>query len=241
MRPVTRGDNPNDGDFADYTDAQTPLVGRLGRYCSYCEREIKTGLAVEHLEPKKGDFGRPELQGTWSNFLLACVNCNSTKGDKQVLFDRLLFPDRDNTFFAFEYTQDGHVVPAASLADGLKANALDTLTLTGIDKQYTEAYDENGKLIALDRMSQRMEAWGQAQRGLTLFHQTPTEGMREMVIRLALSIGSFSIWMKVFEGEVEMRRLFIERFPGTARDCFDAETRPVSPRPPNGLAHGGKV
>ncbi|MEM8995751.1 MAG: HNH endonuclease [Acidobacteriota bacterium] len=96
MRPVRRdrspliavedSDGPADGgapevvDFEDYADAKADLVSRLGLFCSYCERAINTNLAVEHIQPKKGDFGRPDLAGRWENFLLACVNCNSTKG-----------------------------------------------------------------------------------------------------------------------------------------------------------------
>ncbi len=117
MRPVRRGDSPIAGDYADYKTAKTDLIARIASgkhngqhiaaYCSYCERKIDTNLAVEHIEPKKGAHGKPELKGRWSNFLLACVNCNSTKGDKRVVLDQLYLPDRDNTALAFQYQADG--------------------------------------------------------------------------------------------------------------------------------------
>jgi hypothetical protein len=48
--------------------------------------------------------------------------------------------------------------------------------------------------------------------------------------------------MKVFADDADMRRRFIEDgFPGTALDCFDAATVPVSPHLANDLAHGGKI
>ena len=77
MRPVAKGGNPQAGDFADYQDARPFLISRIGPFCSYCERRT-TPLHVEHIQPK----GLPQyagLIGRWDNFLLACVNCNSTK------------------------------------------------------------------------------------------------------------------------------------------------------------------
>lgn len=99
MRPVDRGDSPNNGDFENYRDAYIPLLARLGPYCSYCERRIQTNLAVEHIQPK-ADYLYPELEGRWENYLLACVNCNSTKGDKDVRPENFYLPDRDNTLAA---------------------------------------------------------------------------------------------------------------------------------------------
>ncbi len=149
MRPVKRGPSPRTGDFESYRDARPFLVARLGLYCSYCERRVVTQLAVEHLQPKDGPHGRPDLKGRWENYLLACVNCNSTKGDKRVVFKELLFPDRDNTFVALTYQADVKVEPAQGLADPLREMTPATLALTGLDKRISEARDENGRLIAV--------------------------------------------------------------------------------------------
>jgi 5-methylcytosine-specific restriction endonuclease McrA len=83
MRPIRRGSSPRQADFTNYREALPDLVGRLGMYCSYCERRIPTQLAVEHIQPK-GLPASQALQGRWENFLLACVNCNSIKKDKPV-------------------------------------------------------------------------------------------------------------------------------------------------------------
>jgi 5-methylcytosine-specific restriction endonuclease McrA len=105
MRPVRRGLSPLSLDYADYQNAKPDLVARLGPYCSFCERPVFTQLAVEHIQPK----GLPQyapLIGRWTNFLLACVNCNSTKKVKNVVLADVLLPDRDNTSAVFCYLPD---------------------------------------------------------------------------------------------------------------------------------------
>lgn len=250
MRPVRRNSSPIAGDYDDYTDARTDLVSRLGSgwsdgihlasYCSYCERPISTGLAVEHIEPKKGPHGKPHLKGRWENFLLACTNCNSTKGAKQVVFSALYFPDRDNTFCAFDYLQDGNVQPA-DLGDQI---ATDTLKLTGLHKERRQTYDEQGRLIAEDRSSQRMEAWKLAEVCLQDFHSDPTNStVKNLIVRNAVTAGFFSVWMAVFDDVSEMKNRFVDAFSGT-RDsgCFAADANPITPAPnPDGLQDGGKV
>src|SRR4051812_7438501 len=57
-------------------------------------------LAVEHVQPKSK---HPRLLTRWSNFLLACWNCNSIKGKKRVRVHGMMWPDRDNTYRALAY------------------------------------------------------------------------------------------------------------------------------------------
>ncbi len=243
MRPVTRGDSPQAVDFADYQEARPFLISRIGPFCSYCERRT-TPLHVEHIQPK----GLPQyagLIGRWNNFLLACVNCNSTKRDKDVRLDQHYLPDRDNTFFAFSYLKDGTVAHLAADATGER-----TLALTGLNKPIRQTFDENGILVATDRVGDRMVAWGIALESKAELDARPDDGMRRQIVRTAMCEGFFSIWMKVFEGDPVMRQMLIDGFgagadfrgfAGTAKDCFDAQTQPVTPRPQNGLPHGGKI
>lgn len=209
-------------------------------YCSYCERRIPTGLAVEHIQPK----GLPQyagLIGKWENFLLGCVNCNSTKHEKDVALEKTFLPDRDNTFYAFIYTPDGKVIPNPTLpADAIKI-AQDTLALTGLDRPLNEVRDANGQLVAIDRVKQRMDTWAEATDSLADLQACPTDSMRRRIAHLARASGFFSIWMTVFEADAAMRQLFIDTFDGTAKDCFGTHAEPISPRPPNGLAHCGKI
>lgn len=192
MRPVRRDVSPIATDFAHYEDAKPELISRLGGYCSYCERPIKTNLAVEHIEPKNGPFAQPDLQGRWSNFLLACVNCNSHKGSKQVLLQDILLPDRDNTFLAFVYEADGKIKISDSLTAAQAVWAQNTLGLLGLDKEWSETLDQNGQQVAIDRESQRMEAMATADHALQGFmKQANNNVLEEMIVNLALATGFF--------------------------------------------------
>ena len=215
LRPIRRGNSPIGNEiYPTYQKAKVDLIDKISSgwcnkgkhissYCSYCERKIETNLAVEHIKPKGGEFGHPELKFTWSNFLLACVNCNSTKGAKEVIFHNLFLPDRDNTFYAFEYTADGMIKPRDTLSAINKTRANTTLKLLGLDKDTRETYSATGNLIAQDRGSQRIEVWGIAENALTEYLNNPT--LKELIIQLMLFSGFFSVWMTVFKDCTEMR------------------------------------
>lgn len=242
MRPVRRG-SPNTADFDNYKDAKPDLVTKIGSYCSYCERHIATLLAVEHIQPK----GLPQwqhLQGKWQNFLLGCTNCNSVKRDKNVLLFDILLPDRDNTFLAFRYLNSGEIGIAGKLANTpLQALAMATLKLTGLTT-LNQATDNNGRSVALDRISQRREAWQQAEIALNDLLHSPSEALKRSITREAVATGFFSVWMTVFAAQPDMLLRFIRAFPGTQESgCFDMQSgQPVSPAPnPDQLAHGGKI
>jgi uncharacterized protein (TIGR02646 family) len=241
MRPVIRGDSPQADDYDNYRHSFPDLAGRLGMYCSYCERRIATQLAVEHIQPK--DLAAYQhLIGRWDNFLLGCVNCNSTKGKKDVVLGNVLLPDRDNTAVAYEYTMDGRIVVRDHLTESQKAMASLTLALVGLDKRASTVGDSNGQLVAIDRVAQRMEAWLIAEASKYDLQTNPSDAFRRQIARTATAHGFFSIWMAVFADDRAVRKLLIEEFIGTAADCFDAETTlPVSPRPATGLANGSKI
>jgi uncharacterized protein (TIGR02646 family) len=242
MRPVKRGNSPQNQDFVPFDCAKLFLISRLGQYCSYCERRIATNLAVEHIQSQHLN---PHLTGTWTNFLLACVNCNSTKSKKSVVLSDVLLPDRDNTFAAFIYTMDGRVEPSSiTISQGLFQIAQKTLALTGLDKKISVALDENGKEIAIDRVSQRLEVWAVAEDAKTDIDASPNNNaVRRGAIRTAQGYGFFSIWMKVFERDIDMRNRLIDAFAGTRESgCFDVHANIVTPAPnPDNLEHGGKI
>lgn len=243
MRPVRKGLSPQAQDFDDYKDAKPDLVARLGSYCSYCERYIPTNLAVEHIQPKALPAYQ-HLEGRWDNFLLGCVNCNSSKSKKDVVFQNCLLPDRDNTFAAFEYLENGDIQPSqAAITAGLEQAATATLKLVGLDKALIRTLDANGRQVALDRKSQRMQAWLKAEIALQDLQENPSDVLMEYVAKLAIQTGFFSIWMTVFSHDVQMCNRLIDGFAGT-RDsqCFDHNGRSVSPAPnPDDLSNGGKI
>lgn len=244
MRPIRRGTSPRATDFSDYTDAKPDLISRLGPYCSFCERPVTTQLAVEHVQPK-GLPAYAHLIGRWDNFLLACVNCNSTKKNKNVVLAQVLLPDRDNTFAAFEYLRDGTVQSSGqSVAAGLSVMADASLSLTGLNKGALNTPNANGTQIALDRVRQRMEAWLIAEEAKTDLQRSPYAGnLRKWIVKTAVETGFFSVWMTVFAGDIHMRRRLVDAFPGTdASGCFDAAGNTVSPAPnPDALAGGSKI
>ncbi|WP_455425472.1 HNH endonuclease [Dryocola sp. LX212] len=245
MRPVQKGISPIAGDFGKYEDAKPELVSRLGLYCSYCERKIVTLLAVEHIEPKDGVYGKPALEKRWSNFLLACTNCNSCKGSGKVNFRRFIFPDRDNTFHAYKYNVDGSIALAPHLSQRQKVMARNTLRLVGLDKPIQVFTDSNNEQVALDRVAQRMEAFGVAQVALSLMLSEPnSNALKQSITNNAVENGFFSIWMTVFDSYPEMKLKFIQAFNGTVNSgCFDMVTGgSITPAPnSDNLNYGGKI
>lgn len=235
MRPVRRGASPIGGDFSDFHDAKPWLVERLGSYCSYCERRMPTSLAVEHIRPQKL---HPELERKWDNFLLSCVNCNSTKLHKKVVAAEVFLPDRDNTFSAFTYLSNGEVASNAFAASESRAMADKLLSIIGLNT-LLQHRDSGG------RVKGRAEVWAIAEVAKTDFQaNADNPGVANQIVENARANGFFSIWMAVFADYPAMTNRFIDAFPGTRESgCFDPETAaPVSPAPnPDGLPDGGKI
>ena len=225
MRPVDKGTAPRN--YSQYQDAQRDLVERIGDYCSYCERQIETYLAVEHIQPKSRAFA---LRNTWPNFLLACVNCNSCKGDKDVALDQFFWPDSDNTLLAFDYLEDGRLSQHPSLAAGDRAIAQATIELFGLDREPAHRDARKRPTSSDIRWRRRQEAWQLAHNELNRLRSQDTENIRELIVKVATGRGLFSIWMKVFEDDSDMRNRLIRSFKGTAEDCFDSNGNAV-PRP----------
>ena len=128
MRPVSKGNTPIDDnaeaiEFKDYSRSRRYLIDRIGEYCSYCESNIQTSLAIEHVLPKSL---HNNLELKWSNLLLACTNCNSTKGADNIILEDYIWPDLGNSFELYKYCSDGLVQPANSLSSELivKAEAM---------------------------------------------------------------------------------------------------------------------
>ena len=225
MRPIIRGEVPLDSaenpkNFKEYQEARGDLIERLGQYCSYCEMKLDASLAVEHVKPKSL---YAELEREWSNFLLACTNCNSTKRDKDIELDDYYWPDVDNTFWAFAYSQGGLVRPHPSLNDDEKIKAEKTLKLTGLDKQTT-----NDRRSSDRRKSNRREAWEIAERSLNRLQENDTIPMREQLSEHAKAQGYWSVWMTIFKDDPDMLRRFIEAFPGTCQRYFDSNGQAIA-------------
>ena len=211
MRPVDKGATPlanGTTTFKPYGNARPHLIKKLGNYCCYCERRLP--LDVEHVHPKSK---HPSLTYEWSNLLLSCGNCNSTKLKKSIGI--ALMPDKHNTFFALEYTQTS-VKPNASCCARAQKRAQQLLDLVGLQK-----LDSNKKTGSDRRWIERLQAWDIAVNSLGDLSTNNTSEMRRQIVRTAFETGFFSIWMTVFATDSDMLLRFIEAFPGTAKDCFD--------------------
>lgn len=220
MRPVDKGAAP--AVYTYYRDAFCDLKARLGDYCSYCERQIETNLHVEHVQPQDECHS---LRNSWTNFLLSCVHCNSSKGKTPVVLRDYFWPHRDNTLRALEYVKGGQVRPHANLAavDQVKAQA--TIALTGLDKfpgnQGREPTSSD------QRWLRRQQAWQQAEKDRARLDTEDTGVVRELIVENAIARGMFSIWWTVFDGDVDMRRRLRKAFIGTHAGSFDASENPV--------------
>ncbi|MEG6507093.1 HNH endonuclease [Nitratidesulfovibrio sp. 1201_IL3209] len=223
MRPVIRGGRPTDDQehdikFCDYVNARGELIRRMGEYCSYCEMHLDASLAVEHVQPKQPrgvDLVDQERALNWDNFLLACTNCNSTKGDTNINLDEYIWPDRDNTFRALKYSEGGIV--SYGIDGEIARKAINTIKLTGIDKtpKDTKASDR--------RWFNRREAWDIAMRSRNRLANNDNNYFREQIVDTALANGFWSVWMTVFKDDSNMLSRFLQAFPGTCQKCFDAE------------------
>jgi uncharacterized protein (TIGR02646 family) len=225
MRPVVRGAAPRI--YTAYGQAIGDLEERLGMYCSYCERRLPTSLAVEHVVPKSVE---PELETTWENFLLGCTNCNSVKLARPTNKNDFLWPDIDNTLVALSYSVGGFVEVNSGLTQELRRKARKLVDLIGLDRHGASGHPRPAPRDK--RWQQRIDAWDAAILARTrLGELNDAPAAQELVLIVAEAYGFFSVWMTVFESHRAIRQGLVERFKGTARDCFDAafrtKTRPA--------------
>lgn len=228
MRPVDRGEHPKEEDgsariYTSYSNARRDLIDRMGQYCSYCNQKLPASLAVEHVQPKSLF---PALELEWENFLLACTNCNSTKGNKPVDLNDYLWPDVHNTDLAFVYTQDGKVQVNTNLNSQLQQKAQNLLDLVGLEK-YEDNYTASDR-----RWKNRKNTFSKVAESLKLFESALSKGAGEEFINVlgnyASDNGFFSIWLQIFTNYSQVRKKIIQSFVGTAANAFDINTNAIS-------------
>ncbi len=214
MRPVDKSRYTDNRDtYNPYAKAKEDLIEALGSFCSYCERKgYFSSLDVEHIEDKANN---PQKKYDWGNFLLACRNCNPTKGTKPVDFDEILMPHIDNTFILFAYLESGLIGLNPSLNDILRPKAKALMDLIGLDR-----LPGHPKCSPKDkRWQERKKAWELAKRYLDKFNKGI--GSPEIIKDLALQTGFWSIWMTVFEDHADIKTELVDAFPGTRLELFN--------------------
>lgn len=192
MRPVEKriwtdvNGNEIDKVYLPYGSAKDDLIDNIGKYCSFCEVPIppKSSLAVEHILPKSLPK-YSHLINSWSNFLLGCPNCNSTKGTDDYSFGDIHLPHRNNTFLSFQIEEGGLIQLSDKLLNKEQARAEKILLLVGLDRRPGHSkYSRKD-----DRWQNRYETWNLAQKYLTKYHNTTTDV--DTIIDLAISKGFF--------------------------------------------------
>lgn len=224
MRPVDKDAKPLNADgtfitFNTYQQSRRYLIDMIGEYCSYCERHISTSLAVEHIQPKTY---HGNLVLVWSNLLLACTNCNSTKSHTDVILENYYWPDRHNTFEKFCYDVSGlvKVSPKLNPVDAVKAQ--NTISLVGLDRIQPKVGTREWDEASDRRYEHRLQAYFQANYYSKEYKNAISED-RTKFLSFLIDIAKksiWSIWMNAFENFPEVQKALIDNFQGTRRIYF---------------------
>lgn len=130
------------------------------------------------------------------------------QGSRNRSRDGYTWPDEGVTWSAFDYLPGGRVKVAANLPDSDRIKAERLFDLVGLGRR--PAADPAAKDL---RYVYRLEAWDTAQLARSKLDKKHMDA--ELVIVLAKATGFWSVWMKVFEGNVEVRGRLRDAFPGT--------------------------
>ncbi|CAG1021753.1 hypothetical protein DOJK_01219 [Patescibacteria group bacterium] len=224
MRPVNKDNPPKDEiTFKEYQHARRYLIDTIGEYCCYCERKIVANLAVEHIEPKS-ILKNKHLELKWSNFLLGCTNCNSTKSDKDIVLGDYFWADSDNTYSIFSYDESG-CVKVSSQITGVQEiqKAMNTIKLVGLDKEPPNEGTVEWKEASDRRFEQRIQAFENAKDYADKYAVASQEvklAYLDCFKTIVINQGFWSIWMRAFENFPEVQKELINAFAGTRKEFF---------------------
>lgn len=206
MRPVDKGNAPKT--YTKYGDARHDLSAVIGYYCSYCEMSTHNTIEVEHIHP----ISRGGAKLDWNNFLLSCKYCNTVKSNKNASRQGYLWPDIDNTDFAFSYDEIDIIKPKTGLPPAIKQAAIDTIDLMGLNRAFAPKCPTPTE--ADTRWRSKIEAWDKAKRSLGNWNAHPSPEMAKQIGSTATG-GHFSIWCTVFANEPEVIKAIIAEYKGT--------------------------
>ncbi|MEI6138571.1 MAG: HNH endonuclease [Mariniphaga sp.] len=220
MRPINKNPWPIENGipkiYRPPSKAKSDLEGNLGNYCSYCE-VYSSDLEVEHVISQNQDN---TLVYNWDNYLLACGRCNGkdNKATRPVALSSVHLPHRNNTFLSFRYKEGGYVIVNPLLSGHSKTNAENLLDLVCLDK--IPGNPKYPKLNLNDtRWNHRRIAWEYAKRKLPDYESGILSA--NDIVEFALQRGFFSVWFSVYENHTPVKKLLVELFEGTAKNCFD--------------------
>lgn len=233
MRPVDKGPWPTRKNtastklkFNDWTRAIKHLRVRTGEFCHLCEMAVDHLIAVEHI---KSRHTHPKLSSSWTNFLLSCSHCNSSKSTK--LLDspyrkHYFWPHIHNTLMAFEVPltgdEAGVVRPSCNVTQNpqLTQRARDMIALYELNKTTTAdgAADRRylNRMAAIQMATSRRVEFEKGQATIAA------------ILDLASKTGFFSVWFEIFSDVPEVKSALI----GAPKFClspawFDANSNPI--------------
>lgn len=238
MRPVDKGLWPTRKNtaatklkFNKWARAIKHLRDRTGEFCHLCEMAINHQIAVEHI---KSRHTHPKLSSSWTNFILSCSHCNSSKGTKRLdspYRKRYIWPHIHNTLMAFEVPltgdEAGVVRPSCNVTQNpqLTQRARDTIALYELNKTTTA----DG--AADRRYSNRMEAIQMATCRRVEFERG--QATVAAILDMARTRGFFSVWFEIFSDVPEVKSALIDSAHFFLNPAwFDANRDPI-PRTAN--------
>lgn len=218
MRPVDKGKAP-DAVFKKYQDALPYLEKRIGAYCSFCELHIQHVPEIEHREARSQ--GGEELE--WKNLLLSCKYCNTRKGTivKAGDEEKYLWPDRDDTFHVFSYSEDIPKLNEEYLAkagDEIRDRAKKLYEVLKLDHIPISIKDKDRRYRA--RSEARNQALLSREGWEEIKHTSEKELFFHQIIMLAKATGFFSVWMEIFKSDKEITSGLINAFEGTRKELL---------------------
>lgn len=210
--------------YNPYTTAKRDLFKAIGPYCSYCERNIELGGAVEHVQPKSKEKGK---ECCWDNFLLSCVNCNSTKGSRTINDNNIceyVWPDKDDTYHMIKYDSDSLIPqPNDTISENDKQRVQRLIELVGLNKAASKVGSLDYEKACDTRVEGRIKASQYAKELKDDYLHLSDEGkgsFRKALSVIIMSEGYWSIWMHIFEDVPEVREMMLDIIPGTRKELF---------------------
>ena len=223
MRPVDKGHK--DKEYKPYNTAKRDLMEAIGPYCSYCERNIASGGAVEHKQPKSKVRS---LEYSWDNFLLGCINCNAVKGCKDINDSNIgdfAWPDVDDTYHMIQYDPVTLMPsPVDNLSDEDKERVSRLIELVGLDRPVPKGGSLNYRKASDTRVEERKKCAEEARSYKAMYLNLIDEAKPVFVTTLEYivqSSGFWSIWMHELEDIPEMKEALLRCLPGTRIDLFE--------------------
>lgn len=232
MRPINKGAWPTKANgnkyiFNDWSRAKIHLQTRTGSYCHFCEMRVNNCLAIEHIKSRDA---YPRLSNCWTNFLLICTSCNSSKNNKNVLYALSYYwPHLNNTLLAFYSPISGpdaqKVIPQPSLTASQTARAKSTIDLYELDKIVTsDGGSDNRYIERVKAAKMAIDRRIEYQNGLATINA---------IVDLATTTGFFSVWLDVFSNVTPVKQALLNapEFKIDVNAWFDGNLDPI-PRHP---------